>query len=280
MFGYVTINEDELKIKDFRRYRSFYCGLCRSLKIKFGMRGETVLSNDMTFVDILLNALYEKPLMTSEERCAVHPLKKQKMLYNEITDYCADMTLSLAYFKSLDDIADEKSGKARAFAGTVKKYVRPLEEKYSRQYGVIRSALEELSGYEAEKRNDLDLVAGVTGRMLGEILVWKEDEWSDVLRRLGFFLGKFIYLCDAYEDIEKDEKKSNYNPWEPYRGRKDFDALVENTLTMMMAEVARAYEMLPILQDAEILRNILYSGVWSKFTATMKKRNQEDKQAG
>ena len=30
MFGYVTINREELKIKDMRRYQSFYCGICRS----------------------------------------------------------------------------------------------------------------------------------------------------------------------------------------------------------------------------------------------------------
>ena len=31
MFGYVLVNKPELKIKDFEKYRSYYCGLCHSL---------------------------------------------------------------------------------------------------------------------------------------------------------------------------------------------------------------------------------------------------------
>lgn len=44
--------------------------------------------------------------------------------------------------------------------------------------------------------------------MLGEIFAWKQDEWYDELKTLGFYLGKFIYLMDAYEDRDKDEKKT------------------------------------------------------------------------
>ena len=55
----------------------------------------------------------------------------------------------------------------------------------------------------------------------------KEDEWADVLRCCGYYLGKFVYLMDAYEDLEKDQRKKEYNPWIPYLGRPDFDALVE-----------------------------------------------------
>ena len=29
MFGYVTINKDELKIKDVKRYQAYYCGVCQ-----------------------------------------------------------------------------------------------------------------------------------------------------------------------------------------------------------------------------------------------------------
>ena len=42
--------------------------------------------------------------------------------------------------------------------------------------------------------------------MLGEILRYKEDEWSNILQQVGYFLGKYIYLLDAYEDLEKDKK--------------------------------------------------------------------------
>ena len=29
---------------------------------------------------------------------------------------------------------------------------------------------------------------------------------------MSFYLGKYVYLMDAYEDIEKDKKRQEYNP--------------------------------------------------------------------
>ena len=52
MFGYVTVCEPELKMKDFRKYRSYYCGLCQELKEKYGFSGQMTLTYDMTFAII------------------------------------------------------------------------------------------------------------------------------------------------------------------------------------------------------------------------------------
>ena len=40
---------------------------------------------------------------------------------------------------------------------------------------------------------------------------------------------------------------------------------VKDMLTMMMAECSDAFEMLPAVDNADILRNILYSGVWNSY---------------
>ena len=273
MFGYVTANQEELKLKDFKRYRSFYCGLCRVLDKKYGKKGQLTLSYDMTFLVVLLNALYETPLVAEKHLCAVHPMRRHDMLFNEITEYAADMEVLLAYYKSLDNWRDEKDLKSRAFGKSLLKKARQIDREWPRQSRTIHTALESLSEAEEKALDDLDQVSGYFGTLLGELFVYKEDEWSDDLRRMGFFLGKFIYLMDAFEDMDKDRKKKNYNPWEPYRNRKDFDALVENTLTLMMGDCARAFEVLPIVQDIDILRNILYSGVWTKYRAICAKRD-------
>ena len=49
MFGYIVMNKPEIKFKDFDLYRSFYCGLCRELKSKYGISGQISLTYDMTF---------------------------------------------------------------------------------------------------------------------------------------------------------------------------------------------------------------------------------------
>ena len=85
MFGYVMICEPEVKRKDYRTYRSYYCGLCRTLKEKYGVFGQMTLSYDMTFLVLLLHSLYEVPTVCNCHRCKTHPVRKQVMRKNEIT---------------------------------------------------------------------------------------------------------------------------------------------------------------------------------------------------
>ena len=92
---------------------------------------------------------------------------------------------------------------------------------------------------------------------------------------MGFYLGKFIYIMDAYEDVEKDVEKGNYNPFSEDYIMEGFQERVKQILIMMMSEACREFEKLPIIKYADILRNILYSGVWCRFETVSKKREEE-----
>mgnify|MGYP000685989411 FL=1 len=72
---------------------------------------------------------------------------------------------------------------------------------------------------------------------------------------------------DAYEDYEADQKKNCYNPlvYMEKENDQEFDTFCKLLLTSMMSECAKSFERLPILLHADILRNILYSGVWSRY---------------
>ena len=85
---------------------------------------------------------------------------------------------------------------------------------------------------------------------------------------------------DAYEDYEEDLRKNAYNPLIFIREEQaqDLDTWCRLLLTSMMSECAKSFERLPILLHADILRNILYSGVWSKYEyLQLKKRRAEEK---
>jgi len=86
MFGYVNIYKPELKVKDYYKYKAYYCGLCRALKDRYGTIGQMTLTYDMTFLIILLSSLYESSTKSEEHRCMIHPVKKQTILRNEITE--------------------------------------------------------------------------------------------------------------------------------------------------------------------------------------------------
>ena len=87
MFGYVTVCEPELKVKDLKKYRAYYCGLCRTLKEDYGFMGQMTLTYDMTFVILLLSGLYEPPTRKGTTRCIIHPVRKQPVRKNAITEY-------------------------------------------------------------------------------------------------------------------------------------------------------------------------------------------------
>ena len=99
MFGYVTINPTELGQRAQERYHAYYCGLCRTLMKRYGNLGRMTLSYDMTFLMILLSSLYEPQETLTKGRCLPHPVRERDAVHNELSDYCADMNIALAYHK-------------------------------------------------------------------------------------------------------------------------------------------------------------------------------------
>ena len=277
MFGYVTICEPELKVKDLKKYRAYYCGLCRILKEDYGFMGQMTLTYDMTFAVILLSSLYESQTETRMHRCKVHPVKKQFMLTNEITSYAAAMNVLLAYYHMEDDWNDEHKVSSLMTKSLIYRKAERISEQYPRQSGGIRKWLRELDECEKEGSTDIDRTAGCFGHLMEELFVYREDIWEKNLRRMGFFLGKFIYLMDAYEDLPEDIEKGRYNPLKQLYEQEDYEERMQQILCMMIAESTAEFERLPCLVDVDILRNILYDGVWSRYNKIQIKKSEEQK---
>lgn len=278
MYGYVIVNKPEMKFKEYDRYRSYYCGLCEVLKDKYGFNGQISISYDMTFLVLLLTGLYEPDTGYYTARCVAHPVSKHEVRRNEMTDYVADMNVLMTYYKCMDDWKDEKKVTRRAFAGLLKKHAEKIGNKYPQKAAVIKQSLDELSEAEAAGEDNIDRAASYFAKLMSVIAAVRQDEWTQELEGLGYYLGKFIYICDAYEDLEEDLKAGRYNVFKTHYMQEDFDEICESILNSTMAECARHFERLPIIQEAEILRNIIYSGVWTRFQAARAKRNKQSEQ--
>lgn len=275
MFGYVSAHKPELRMREFYKYKAYYCGLCKVLRERYGFLGQVTLTYDMTFLVILLTSLYESETRQEEHRCIVHPAKKQKMLYNEITEYAADMNIILTYYKFLDDWEDEKSKVGYLGQRAYQKAFCELKQKYPEKCKIIQECLERLHQYEEQGEDNVDIVARCFGELMGELFVYRKDVWEQSLREMGFYLGKFIYILDAYDDIEKDIGKNNYNALIPLLKQGGFDEKCEEMLNYVLAECSHHFEKLPCVEDVEILRNILYAGVWDKFNQKRKEKDGE-----
>ena len=156
------------------------------------------------------------------------------------------MNLILSYYKCKDDWTDEREEKRiyccrSAGAEDQNRFTSNYPEKVR----LIHSKLEEINQYEKKGETNLDLMAGLFGDIMAEIFAWEPDAWELSLRKIGFFLGKFIYLMDAYEDVEKDIENNSYNPLKEaflQKTPEQFATECRTLLTMMMAECSREFE--------------------------------------
>lgn len=279
MFGYIIASADNLSEVRRGRFRELYCGLCRTLRQRHGALGGLTLSYDMTFLGLLLNALYEPGERRGAERCPAHPAKRHYYVDSPVLPYCADMNIALSYHKCLDNWRDDKNPLSAGEAKLLQRAYRRVQREWPDPCRAIESWLDEIHRIETDDTEAIDPPVNATGRMLGRLFQWRPgDVWAESLNAIGDGLGRFIYLMDAYEDLPGDIRRNRYNPLKAYRDRPDYEDFCRDALMMAVADATREFELLPIVQDADVLRNILYSGVWSKYVLIRKKRDPEIKE--
>ena len=265
MFGYLVAADGVLEPEELRRYRSVYCGLCRSLARCYGQGARLTLTYDMTFLVLLLSSLYEPEETAGAHRCPRHPLEKHAYCVSEVSDYAARMNLALAYLKCRDDWKDERRIAALAEARTLERSWRETARLYPRQCGAMEEALDALTKLEESGAEDPDAAAACFGRLMEEVFVLREDRWSDTLRHMANALGRFLYLIDAAVDLEDDAKTDSYNPFRSLAGREDNAQRFTEILKMPLGECLFWFDRLPLVQDVGLMQNILCVGLWLRF---------------
>lgn len=266
MFGYILANKDALSEQEQGRYRSLYCGLCKQLHSTYGTAARLMLSYDMVFLILILNGMYEPEETRTYERCVIHPLKKQPKVHSRCIEYAADISVILSYEKLLDDKSDEKSLISAAAEKALKSAYQKACTRQAQKAGLISTQLKQL--YAAERANaEIDTLANLFGKCMATVFDYGDDMWRQRLCEFGESLGRFIYVLDAYADFAKDKKKGRYNPLSSNGD--------ESILQVLMGETSELFEKLPVVQDAGIIRNIIYSGIWLRYYAQTKKKGEE-----
>ena len=273
MFGYVTINKMELKFKEYYSYKGYYCGLCKRLKSKFGNKSRLTLNYDMTFLILLLSSLYEPNNKIYNERCIVHPGKKQLVIQNEITDYAASLNVILSYYNLMDNWNDDRDYKSLAAALLLESKFKKSNSELNEISETIKFRLKNISKLEKDDTGDIDAVSNEFGHLMEEMFLYKKDNWEQSMRRIGFYLGKYIYFIDAYEDMKKDEESKSYNPFNKLNVENK-EEYAKNLLMLNLSLLSNEIEKLPLVQDKGIIDNIIYSGMLNKLD---KKENTDER---
>lgn len=266
MFGYVKVNKMDLTYREYEHYRGYYCGLCKSLKDNHGEISRLSLNYDITFLVLLLTSVYKPKSKVIEEGCITNPFKKKKKIINEISEYAAGMNVLLSYYKLEDNLKDDKGIKDIITYHLYKSKLKLAYEKYPKKADKIKEQLDILYNLEINKNNNIDLVSNTFGNLMSEIFAYKEDEYESDLRRIGFNIGKYIYILDAYEDLDKDYKKGRYNPFIDYIDKKEeLKQRVDKLISLSLGMLANSIDNLNLKMNTGIIENIVYSGVYLRY---------------
>jgi hypothetical protein len=275
VFGYVMASGGELDKDQRKRYGAVYCGICRSIREAASQPARLGLQYDMAFLALLLMSLYEPEETGGSHACVLHPLRA--WADSEYVRYAADMNIALAYYKCMDDRSDEGSLSAGVMAGIFEKALPDITCRYPRQCDTIRDCIARLAELEKSGCDNPDAAAACFGELMGQLFVYREDLWADRLYRMGFSLGRFIYLADAAVDYRQDKKKKRYNPFLAMGMEENWSAW-EQYLVLAMAKCTEAYEQLPLVQDKKLLDNIIYSGVWVQYRRRQGRKSSREVQ--
>lgn len=271
MFGYLVADVSRLEEAQLERYKSVYCGLCRTLRQRHGFCAGLTLNYDLTFLILLLNSLYEPEEESGVGTCIRHPAAPQKWAKSEMSDYAADLNVMLAYLKCLDNWSDDGSLASLAEGKLLKKSSEKCQSLYPHQYAAMKSAMERIWELEKNGTKDADAAASAFGDFMGEALVYRKDRWENDLRGMGMALGRFIYVMDAVIDLDEDTKKDRYNPFRRNYGL-DNEQYFRAILKVLLSECVYYFDRLPLVQDAGILKNILCFGLWQQFEQKYRKK--------
>lgn len=284
MFGYVKPYNPELRVRELEEYKAVYCGLCKQLGRSFGVFARFTLSYDFAFLAMLKTAL-DSEICPETERCAciAHPFcKRIRVRENAAMQMAARAAMISVYYKLLDDRADEgffrRIGAALLlpFAKRARRKALAFADGAAADEAAAKMSAAQAQ-LETEKCPIPDAAAEPTANFLAAVLknCAATAEQAAVLERFGYLLGRYVYLCDALDDLEDDRRRGRYNPFLYTGGEAAIAA--KNALFLTTAELSDDFDLLELHRYEGILENIIRIGLRAEVIRIEKKLKGGDK---
>lgn len=276
MFGYVTVYKPELKIKDYDIYKGIYCTLCKQMQREYGFFSRFLLSYDAVFYILYKLGTDDEKLKISKSHCSFSPCKKCLKVDSdeEIFKKAAAITVILSYFKLCDNISDSKFFK-KLLCKAVKPYFKLICRNAEKKYPDIFNTVEKYMEKQAEAERNfkgIDSAADPTGNVLGLIL--SDGNFNSESFKVGYFLGRTVYLLDAFDDYEKDIKSNSFNPF------KNTENIIKDAsfaVNISIGELADHIKKIEFYKFKDIIYNIVFEGLdYRRRKIIMKMRGEKD----
>lgn len=262
MFGYIRPLECELKVREQQEYRAHYCGVCKTIGKRYGQIDRLTLSYDCAFLAAFLSALSGKTSF-SRGNCGPRCYRGKRPIAESspAQDYAADVNVLLAWYKADDDLLDEKKISSIATRAALRPAYKKAASRNPELDRALNESMERLHEIEKSKVSSTDEPSDTFGQFLQAVIRFapalpendrRACEW------MFYNLGKWVYLIDAWDDREKDEKDGAYNPF-LLSGMQQDDA--EFLLNITLAEAEKAYDLISIDPQSGLIENIMRLGL-------------------
>ncbi|MBQ0084107.1 MAG: hypothetical protein KBS52_05020 [Clostridiales bacterium] len=272
MFGYVRVYKPELRLKEWEMYKSVYCALCKKLGKDYGVFARFTLSYDFTFLACLKMSLEDSNCDIERKCCVFNPLKRCnycKGIDGTLDFTCAGAML-LLYYKMLDNLKDEKGIKKAGYK-IVFPFFRRARKKALKKYPeldeIFSEYIIEQEKVEADNSRSIDRASEPTAKMLSKLFAICGETDKEALSRLGYCVGRYIYIIDAALDYNEDIKKGRYNPYENSNAKET----AANQLEMCINEAILAFNVINFKKMKNILGNIIYLGLEDTYKKEFEK---------
>ena len=275
MFGYVVPCQPELKMKEFALYRSVYCSLCETLR-EFGCGSKLLLNYDFTFAAIFCMSLRMEEPEFYNARCSVNPLVQERLIKsNSSLKMCAAALLVCSQYKLHDDRRDED---------VIKKIISSIIAAFLSQPfhrasvalpdfdAVVKLETQRQIEFESSMRDNIDEACDPTSQMLSAFFsaMSNEAETNRILARLGYFIGRYVYLSDALDDLSSDVAGERYNPFairfeiDKHSTKEQISAAADEARAQLfhsIGEIESCYRLIQLELFKPLLDNIIYLGL-------------------
>lgn len=293
MFGYVRIFKPQMRVCEYDTYKAFYCGLCKKIKKEYGFTATLTLSYDFAFLSLMNSAVNDYCASAHKCRCIAHPIKKTICVScDDGLGYPAAAAEILIYHKLRDDVADKgffKKLAARVMLLFLKKGYKKARALYPELAECIELQMQEQKRVENIKDCKIDLAAEPSAKMMEAIAdnITENESEKRILRRFGYFLGRYIYICDAYDDLSDDIKKNNFNPiinefsLTHHPDKTELEKIKEyviQSVNLTLGELANCYTLLTLKRYKPILDNIIYLGLKNSLTSITENKFSDEKE--
>lgn len=279
MFGYVRPYKAELMVKEYAQYKAAYCQLCRALGEDYGPLARFALSYDCAFYALLALSVSGSRVEERRGRCVCNPLKACTYLPCQTGEYrkAAALCVLLTYHKLRDDLQDQgffQSLGLRLLLPIAARKAKKAAALYPFLAGAVERAMEGQREAE-EQRAGVDRCAEPTAKLLEEVfmeLAPQGDRQREALGQFGYFLGRWVYLMDAADDLREDLRTGGFNPFIArlgLEGKKELDGAERESaekecneaLNATAARVVLAANLLDLQGFGPIIQNVAEKGL-------------------